>query len=38
VAWQRNYFKHVTRNSTELPHMRDYSATNPGRWEEDEYR
>jgi REP element-mobilizing transposase RayT len=38
VAWQRNYFEHVIRSNTELSQLRDYIATIPVRWEEDEYR
>jgi hypothetical protein len=38
VAWQRNYFKHLTSKSTDLPHISDCIATIPARLEEDEYR
>jgi putative transposase len=34
--WQRNYFERIVRNDEELNRIRNYIATNPETWEEDE--
>jgi len=36
--WQRNYHEHVIRDERDLTAIRDYIATNPARWDADEYR
>ena len=33
--WQRNYWEHVVRDEAELNRIREYTATNPVRWEMD---
>jgi len=35
-VWQRNYYEHVIRNDDDLNRIRDYIASNPLRWMEDE--
>lgn len=35
-VWQRNYYEHVIRNESDLNGIRDYIASNPARWHEDE--
>ena len=35
-VWQRNYYEHVIRNEDDLDQVREYIATNPVRWLEDE--
>ncbi len=35
-VWQRNYYEHVIRNESDLNGIRDYIASNPMRWHEDE--
>lgn len=35
-VWQRNYYKHVIRNDSELDRIRLYIQDNPRRWVEDE--
>lgn len=37
-VWQRNYHEHVIRDERDLAAIRDYIASNPSRWDEDEYR
>ena len=34
--WQRNYYEHIIRNESSLQEIRDYIATNPMRWIEDQ--
>lgn len=34
--WQRNYYERIIRNDTELNAIREYIATNPQRWADDE--
>ena len=36
-VWQRNYYKHVVRDESDLNMKRNYILTNPSRWAEDEY-
>lgn len=36
--WQRNYYERVIRSEAELAAVRDYIASNPACWDEDEYR
>jgi putative transposase len=36
-VWQRNYYEHIVRDEADLARIRDYIATNPLRWPEDEY-
>ncbi len=38
AVWQRNYHEHVIRDEGDLAAIRDYIASNPSRWDEDEYR
>ena len=33
--WQRNYHEHIIRNEADLARIREYIATNPARWTED---
>ena len=35
--WQRNYYEHIIRDNSDLTHIREYIANNPGKWQEDEY-
>ncbi|MCF7873319.1 MAG: transposase [Candidatus Omnitrophica bacterium] len=35
--WQRNYYEHVIRNEFELNCIREYIATNPANWKQDQY-
>lgn len=35
--WQRNYYERIIRNETEQDRIREYIATNPQHWAEDEY-
>ncbi len=34
-VWQRNYYEHIIRDEASLQCIRDYIATNPDRWDED---
>lgn len=34
--WQRNFFERIVRNEDELNRTRNYIATNPETWEQDE--
>jgi len=34
--WQRNFFERIIRDDEELNRIRNYIATNPGTWKEDE--
>jgi REP element-mobilizing transposase RayT len=34
--WQRGYYEHVVRDEKELLRIRDYIASNPARWSQDE--
>jgi REP element-mobilizing transposase RayT len=34
--WQRNFFDRIVRDDEELSRIRNYIATNPGTWKEDE--
>lgn len=36
LVWQRNYYEHVIRDETDLNRVREYIATNPARWAEDD--
>ncbi|MBO9998083.1 MAG: transposase [Cyanobacteria bacterium SID2] len=36
TIWQRNYYEHIIRNETALTQIRDYIATNPMRWTDDQ--
>jgi REP-associated tyrosine transposase len=33
--WQRNFYEHIIRDSSELDKIREYIATNPQRWVDD---
>jgi putative transposase len=35
-GWQRNYFERIIRDEAEMYRIRDYIATNPAGWAEDE--
>jgi len=35
-VWQRNYYEHIIRDQTALDQIREYIATNPLRWEQDQ--
>jgi putative transposase len=34
--WQRNYYEHIIRSEASLARIREYIATNPARWAEDQ--
>jgi hypothetical protein len=34
--WQRSYYDRISRDENELMRTREYIATNPARWAEDE--
>jgi putative transposase len=34
--WQRNYYEHIIRNPTAHERIRQYIATNPARWTDDQ--
>jgi REP element-mobilizing transposase RayT len=34
--WQRNYWEHIVRSEEALDRIREYIATNPARWIEDQ--
>jgi putative transposase len=34
--WQRNYYDRIIRDEEELNRIRNYIATNPETWEQDE--
>jgi putative transposase len=36
IIWQRNFFERIVRNEDELNRIRNYIATNPETWHEDE--
>jgi REP element-mobilizing transposase RayT len=36
-VWQRNYYERIIRNEAEQERIREYIATNPQHWAEDEY-
>ncbi len=35
--WQRNFYEHIIRTTSELARIREYIINNPAQWEEDEY-
>ncbi|TWJ32741.1 transposase [Geobacter argillaceus] len=35
-VWQRNYYERIVRNDAELAAIREYIATNPQQWADDE--
>jgi REP element-mobilizing transposase RayT len=35
-VWQRNYYERIIRNDAELNTYREYIATNPAQWHEDD--
>jgi REP element-mobilizing transposase RayT len=35
-VWQRNYYEHVVRNDGSLRRIREYIASNPLQWEQDQ--
>ena len=35
--WQRNYYEHIIRDSTEFDHIKTYINSNPERWYDDVY-
>ena len=35
-VWQRNYYEHILRGETSLERLRNDSAENPARWEQDQ--
>ena len=35
-GWQRNYYERVIRDERELLALREYIATNPARWADDD--
>jgi len=36
-AWQARFYDHIIRDETSLARIRQYIATNPARWTDDEY-
>lgn len=36
-VWQRNYYERIIRNEAEQARIREYIATNPQHWADDEY-
>ena len=35
-VWQRNYYEHIIRDEADLNRIREYIASNPARWDEDD--
>lgn len=35
--WQERFYDHIIRTERELEHIRNYVASNPARWNEDDY-
>ncbi len=36
-VWQRSYYDHIIRDEEDLRRVREYIASNPHRWETDEF-
>jgi putative transposase len=36
IIWQRNYYEHIIRDEADLNRIREYIASNPARWAEDD--
>jgi REP element-mobilizing transposase RayT len=34
--WQRNYYEHIIRDDYDFNRVREYMATNPANWQDDE--
>jgi putative transposase len=36
IVWQRNYYEHIIRDREDWGRVREYIATNPANWDQDE--